>query len=73
MPSTSSLSPAVRFAREEGPTSRVHETWPLAVIILGLVLSAVWCAGLLWGAYLVLDWTGVLPALLRLLDLTPVS
>jgi hypothetical protein len=35
------------------------------------VLSAVWCAGLLWGAYLFLDWTGLLAAGGTVLDATP--
>ena len=37
--------------------------WPLAVIAFGLLLSLLWCAGLLYGAYLLLDWAGVISAL----------
>jgi hypothetical protein len=37
--------------------------WPLAVIAFGLLLSLLWCAGLLYGAYLLLDWAGAISAL----------
>jgi hypothetical protein len=38
-----------------------HPRWPLAVIATGLLLSMLWCVGLLAGAYRLLDWAGVLP------------
>ncbi len=54
-----STSPsAVRFAPTGTSIRPVQNLWPLAVIILGLVLSAAWCVGLLWSAYLLLDWAG---------------
>jgi hypothetical protein len=71
MHSTSPRLPAVRIKPEATIVNELRASWPLAVIVLGLVLSAIWCVGLLWGAYLVLDWTEVFPAAITLLDATP--
>jgi hypothetical protein len=71
MPSTSSQPPAVPFAPDRSGAGAAEPLWPFAAIILGLVLSAVWCVGLLWGAYLILDWTGLLAAGATVLDATP--
>jgi hypothetical protein len=39
-----------------------HPRWPLALIATGLLISMLWCAGLLYGAYRLLEWAGVLVA-----------
>ncbi len=42
-----------------GPATWAHASlkhWPLALIGAGLVLSMAWCAGLLYGAFILASW-----------------
>lgn len=35
----------------------VSENWPIAVIVVGLIASALWSAGLLYLGFMLLTWT----------------
>lgn len=47
-------SAAIVTHRHEGATvlAQAREIWPPAVLVVGLLASAVWSLGLLYGAYL---------------------
>ena len=38
------------------PRPKLLDAWPLAVIVVGLLASAAWSLGLLYGAYLLIEW-----------------
>lgn len=71
MSDQSLLPMSAELEQDGGLTSRAQELWPLAVITLGVILSVMWCAALLWGASFVLDWLGFNPAALSFQDVAP--